>query len=254
MKKIIFLITIFVTVMISACSNGNQSEKEQELPALLEVDLRLPEEGLEPKTDITLEAYVSQGGEAVEDANEVKFEVLIQGETQSEMYPGEHQGEGIYTATMQVEDEGIYSVTAHVTARDMHNMPKKEMIVGNPDITAGDQEDDHTDSHDESDLHGHGHEKDLVVDLQSGFDMKVNENTELTVLINEKGHSLTGAEVRFEIWSEGQDEHEFIDAAEAGDGVYKAKKTFEKTGNHLINVHVNKGDLHEHQLFSVTVN
>jgi hypothetical protein len=263
MKKIALLMAVLLVAVLGACGNAGENEQNQEVPEFLEVEIKLPEENLEVGAEINLEAYVSQGGEGVEDADEVKFEVLKQGDSESEMLEGEHQGEGIYTAKKKFEAEGVYAVTAHVTARDMHNMPKKELIVGNPSESAGseDQEtDSHEDSHDtnshedDSDSHGHGHEGDVVVDLQSGLDMVVNEDTELSVLIKEKGNPLTGAKIRFEIWKEGQEQHEFLDAAEAGNGIYHATKTFETTGTHLINVHINTDSLHEHQLFSVAVN
>lgn len=256
MKKFTLLMGILLVMLLGACGNDEGSNQDDEIPALLEVELNLPEENLEVGAELNLEAYVSQGGEAVEDANEVKFEVLKKGDTESEMLEAEHQGEGIYTAKKKFDAEGIYSVTAHVTARNMHNMPKKELVVGNPTEPEADHEEE-AHSHDEtadSDSHGHVHGEPVVmVELQSGFDMVAKESTDLSVLITEKEEPLTAATIRFEIWKEGQEQHEFIDATEAGDGVYQADKTFESAGNHLINVHINKGELHEHQLFSVTV-
>jgi len=268
MKKLGLLMVILLVTVLGACGNNEENAKNQEVPEFLEVKIQLPEENLEVGAEINLEAYVSQGGEAVEDADEVKFEVLKQGDTESEMIEGEHQGKGIYFAKKKFDAEGVYSVTAHVTARDMHNMPKKELIVGDPTSAVPSSEDQETDSHEgshDADAHdedseahghghGHGHEGDVVVELQSGFDMAVNENTKLSVLIKEKGKPLTGAKIRYEIWKEGQEKHEFLDAAEDGDGSYHATKTFDTTGTHLINVHINTESLHEHQLFSVTVN
>lgn len=42
---------------------------------------------------------------------------------------GKHQGEGVFSITKTFQEVGDYTVIAHVTARDMHNMPKKEFIV-----------------------------------------------------------------------------------------------------------------------------
>jgi YtkA-like len=251
MKKIALLMAILLVAVLGACGNDAGTGQNQEVPELLEVEINLPEENLEVGEEIDLEAYVSQGGEAVEDADEVKFEVLKQGETESEMFEGEHQGEGIYTAKKKFDAEGVYAVTAHVTARDMHNMPKKELTVGIPSEST-DSEDEGSDTHQDS--HEHEHEQAVVVDLQSGLDMVVNEEMELSVLIKEKGNPLTGAKISFEIWKEGQEQHEFIDATEDGEGIYHVTKTFDTTGNHLINVHINTDSLHEHQLFSVAVN
>lgn len=257
MKKFTFVMGILLVMALAACGNDGESNQDAELPELLEVELNLPEENLEVGSDLALEAYVSQGGEAVEDANEVKFEVLKKGDTESEMLEAEHQGKGIYTVNKKFEAEGVYSVTAHVTARNMHNMPRKELVVGNPVEPEADTHEEHEEgANSDAHAHGHGHdhgEPAVLVKLESGFDMVANESTDLSVLITEKDEPLTEATIRFEIWKEGQEKHEFIDATEAGDGVYQASKTFESAGNHLINVHINKGELHEHQLFSVTV-
>ncbi|MBM4765058.1 FixH family protein [Bacillus sp. B15-48] len=147
MRKIVLLLMFLVMGIMVACGNdGQSSQQDIELPALLEVDLRLPEEKLEPGVEVLLEAYVSQGGEAVEDANYVRFETLKQGDEQSVQIDGEHQGDGIYTANMEFADEGVYSITAHVTARDMHNMPTKELVIGDPVQTDDEQaESDHED-------------------------------------------------------------------------------------------------------------
>ncbi|WP_156509930.1 hypothetical protein [Rossellomorea aquimaris] len=39
-------------------------------------------------------------------------------------------GNGIYTIKKTFKEEGIYYVQTHVTARDMHVMPKKQFVVG----------------------------------------------------------------------------------------------------------------------------
>lgn len=42
---------------------------------------------------------------------------------------GEHLGNGVYVVTTTFQEAGNYFVIAHVTARDMHNMPKMEFTV-----------------------------------------------------------------------------------------------------------------------------
>ncbi|MBT2758671.1 FixH family protein [Mesobacillus foraminis] len=257
MKKISLLFAFLIVGVLAACSNdGGQSEQDQEVPELIEVDLRLPEGQLEAGAAVVLEAAVTQGNEVVEDANEVKFEIREEGGTESEMLEAEHKGKGVYSAEKQFDSEGTYKITAHVTARDMHNMPSKELIVGNPaEQEHHEHHDDNStsDSGDESHEHGHGHESTVTVDFQSGTELKINEKTNLSVSIQEAGKPLTQAEIRFEIWKEGREKHDFIEAAEAGEGVYEAERTFSESGRYQINVHVTKGSLHEHQMFTITV-
>ncbi|MCM3669135.1 FixH family protein [Mesobacillus maritimus] len=249
MKKVVLSITILMVLLISACGNGEESGQNAEVPAILEVELNLPEEELQPGAEVTLETYVSQGGEAVEDANEVKFEVLKEGEADSEMLEGEHQGDGLYAATMLFAEAGSYKVTSHVTARDMHNMPSETLIIGN----ASEVEAEDTDAHSGESEHHHEHEGAVTVELQSDVEPQANQENELSVLVKEKDNPLTDAKVSFEISRKGQEKHEFIDAKETGNGIYKAGKAFESAGNYQLNVHINKDHLHEHQLFTLTV-
>jgi hypothetical protein len=124
---------------------------------------------------------------------------------------------------------------------------------------AGHEEDAHEDheEHGEGDgghgHAGHSHDGDVIIDLQSGYDIKVNESAELAILVEEKGEPVTGAAVTFDIWAEGQEEHDTIDSKEAGNGVYKASKVFETAGMHKINARVKKDGLEEEQLFTVFV-
>ncbi|WP_053361677.1 FixH family protein [Bacillus sp. FJAT-27251] len=100
---------------------------------------------------------------------------------------------------------------------------------------------------------GHSHDGDVIIDLLSGYDIKVKENAELAILVEEKGEPVTGAAVTFDIWAEGQEEHDTIQSKEAGNGVYKASRVFETAGMHKINVLVKNDHLEEEQLFTVFV-
>lgn len=256
MKKISLFFSLFMVVVLAACNNGDQAEQNQEVPELLEVDLKLPEEQLEPGAEVVLEASITQGEEAVEDADEVKFEISKAEGKDSEMLEAKHQGKGVYTAQKQFDEEGIYKITAHVTARDMHNMPSKDLTIGNPAESEHHQHDDDASgagASEESHEHGHEHQSAVTMNLQSGTELKANEKTNLSVWIEEAGQPLTQAEIRFEIWKEGEEKHDFIDASEAGDGVYKAERTFAESGTYQMNVHVTKDSLHEHQMYTITV-
>ncbi|KKK36527.1 hypothetical protein WQ57_18715 [Mesobacillus campisalis] len=151
--------------------------------------------------------------------------------------------------------------------------PKKETVNETPvespasEDSGNEGEDEHAgheeDAYDDHEEHGeddgghghagHSHDGDVIIDLQSGYEVKVNENEEIAILVEEKGEPVTGATVTFDIWAEGQEEHDTIDSKEAGNGVYKASKVFEAAGMHKINVRVKKDDLEEEQLFTVFV-
>lgn len=87
-----------------------------------------------PAEEVLLSVTLSQGDEAVEDASEVVYEVWESGDRDnSEMITAGHTEDGIYEAETSFEEEGLYYMQAHTTARGMHVMPKQEITVGNPD-------------------------------------------------------------------------------------------------------------------------
>ncbi|MFB3161963.1 FixH family protein [Neobacillus sp. 179-J 1A1 HS] len=93
-----------------------------------EVVIELPKI-IKVNKEVFIEAHVTQGNEKVEDAKKVEFEIWKSDEETHEKVLCEHQGNGIYSISKNFSVEGDYFVIAHVTARDMHNMPKKEFTV-----------------------------------------------------------------------------------------------------------------------------
>ncbi|MBU8772652.1 FixH family protein [Cytobacillus oceanisediminis] len=122
MRKAIFLFACAV-FLLAGCSKENDAAEK--VPELLEVSVNIPEV-IQVNQEAVIQAAVTQGEEKVEDANEVKFEVKKAGQDTSEEMIGEHQGKGVYSISTTFQEAGTYSVTAHVTARGMHNMPTKE--------------------------------------------------------------------------------------------------------------------------------
>lgn len=160
MRKNIFFILIVLLAVLAACSNNKADTAEEddsdsmELP-VLEVDFDVPEH-VEVGETIDLTAHVTFDGEPVEDAREVLFEVWTQGhDDDSEEIEGVHQEDGTYTASFTFEEEAVYEMYAHTTAREQHIMPLETVI-------AGDAEPSEEDAHDEMDHehHEHGHDAD----------------------------------------------------------------------------------------------
>ncbi|MCM3669002.1 FixH family protein [Mesobacillus maritimus] len=124
MKKV-FLLAFCILFVLTGCS---EEEQPSEIPELLEVEIRTPET-INVNEEVIIEALVTQGDEKVDDATTVEFEIWKSGEEEHEKVEGENKGNGIYSITRTFQEEGEYSVISHVTARDMHNMPKKEFTV-----------------------------------------------------------------------------------------------------------------------------
>ena len=106
-----------------------------EVPVEIIVEVLTPEK-LNVGEATTLEVKVTQGGEVVNDADSVDFEVWESGlRDEGTMIDGEFTEDGVYTAEYTFDHDGVYYMYAHTTARGMHVMPKQQFIVGNPDMS-----------------------------------------------------------------------------------------------------------------------
>jgi len=158
MKRSLFGVMIAsLALVLAACSSSNDDvDTSDETPqSLIPVEAEFNiEEQKQPGDEITLEVEVTQGDEAVDDANEVSFEVWMANDKEHfEMIESTHDGDGIYSATYNVEEEAVYFVQVHITARGTHVMPRMEVTVGNPDTTEVEEGND--ESHDQNDEDSH---------------------------------------------------------------------------------------------------
>ncbi|ETI66423.1 FixH family protein [Neobacillus vireti] len=247
-SKLFYILTLLsIIIIFTGCSNeknNSESSQNDEIPEMLEVQINLDTDNPQPNQEVTISALVTQGDEKVDDADEVLFEVWKNGKEEHEKIEGEHKGNGVYSISKSFPEEGVYYVISHVTARDMHNMPKREFKVGdnsNDETQATHQE--HNDSHID----------DLMIHFMSDDSVKVKDKTILTAHLQKENLPLIDAEVRFEIWKGEGEKHEFIDAVESKDGEYKAETAFESTGKYHVKIHVKKGELHTHQENSIEV-
>jgi len=158
MKKwIAGLLLMIIAVVLVACGSNDQQTTAEETPQSLvplEAEFHI-EEQAEPGDTISLETKVTQGDEDVEDAHEVLYEVWKANDKEhSEMIEASHEGKGIYATEYTVEDEAIYFVQVHVTARDTHVMPRMEITVGNPSIDIEEEQEGSEEDHEDHSEHG----------------------------------------------------------------------------------------------------
>ena len=130
MKKLVLLliVTLFLGLVVS-CSK--QEDHTGDMPKMVDVNLSVNPNPGEPNKPITFEAKVTQGKEKINDA-EVTFEVWRSKDKNHEKMAIKHSDDGVYRLEKTFQQEGTYYIISHVTARDMHNMPKKEFTVGAP--------------------------------------------------------------------------------------------------------------------------
>ncbi|WML60088.1 FixH family protein [Neobacillus sp. PS2-9] len=131
MKKLVLVfISVLVLSLMASCSNQDENHSEQ--PQMLDVDLTVNPEKGEINEPITFNAKVTQGKEMVNDADDVIFEIWRSKDEKHEKVEIKNPKDGVYSLEKAFQQEGTYYIISHVTARDMHNMPKKEFIVGTP--------------------------------------------------------------------------------------------------------------------------
>lgn len=250
MKKYLFI--LFLATALVACNQENPPAEQSEEVHMLEVDLQVPANG-EVDKDIQLQAEVTYGDEKVEDANEVMFEIWKDGKKDSsEMIEASHTSNGIYEITYRFKEDGVYFIQSHVTAKDQHNMPKKQIVIGNPEKAEAVEHNEHN-NHEAEGSHSHHHG---MVDMKftPTHSVKVNEEAALTTTITKDDKPITAADVRFEIWYGDSHQHDWIDANEQSDGTYEGKYTFKEFGTYHIKIHVSNDEgLHEHTEKTVDV-
>jgi hypothetical protein len=237
-RKIGLFILIVVLGALAACGNGKEEEVPTEVkaPEMLEVELTVSETAAIDET-VEMRAFVTQGDEEIDNADEVVFEVWEEGKkSDSEMIDSVHEKGGIYTAETSFEHEGLFHVQVHVTANGLHTMPLKEVVVGDGGSYDEQAEPDH-----------HYHTEGFSMQFITPEDATANNDAELVVQIQLDNEPLEKLNVRYEIWSDLSEKHEWVDAEEIQAGEYVADYTFKEASTYHVQIHVEDDkDLHEH--------
>lgn len=244
MKRYIWwLLIVSISITLAACSGNNSTtddtDTSEELHELL-VDFEVPESADVDET-VELKAVVTYGDEKVKDADEVAFEFWEHGhKDDSTTIEAKNNEDGTYTAEIAFEHDGAFEIYAHTTARDLHTMPKKNIAIG--DATADENADEHE------------HVEGFEMDFNELKTIQTDSEIDLTTYLEMNEAPFKNADVRYEIWSDNSDKHEWVDAEESDDGEYIAAHTFADAGTYHIQIHVEDDDgLHEHEEHEVKV-
>ncbi|MFD1038858.1 FixH family protein [Virgibacillus byunsanensis] len=248
MKNISYLFLFIIIVVLSACGQEEDSSSGNNEDAVQAIDVQLEAPEQVNADELTVfSATVTQADNPVEDADEVDFEIWKDTEKdESEMIEAKHEGNGVYAIEKAFSKEGIYMVQSHVTARGMHAMPQKEVRVGDVEPSA-EAESEHDDDSDHSDSH-------VSIQLHQPENITVGDSYDLTVELQHEDQALESATISLEIWHEGAEEHNWIEANENSPGQYVAEVTFDERVDYVVNVHVKKEDIHDHKEFTFHVN
>lgn len=151
MKKWLLFVILAMTICL-VCACNKESEENNSLdPVWLEVEPAVHPEHPKANEKVTLKAVVTYGDKKVDDANDVKFEIWRAKDEKHKTVKPKNAGDGVYQYETSFDREGTYYFIAHVTAENMHNMPKTEFVVGkasdpeeDPSSTTMEESDEHT--------------------------------------------------------------------------------------------------------------
>jgi len=130
-RYFILVSTILCLLFVSGCETTINPPDKNNSPELVEVEIIVPDK-VTLNQELIFKAKVTQGKQVVADADGVKFEIWkANSNEESEMLNSNNDGNGIYSVKKTFKKDGVYFVQTHVTARGMHVMPKKLLIVGN---------------------------------------------------------------------------------------------------------------------------
>ncbi|RDI45803.1 FixH family protein [Falsibacillus pallidus] len=249
MKKMIGILILAVSMIILGACGQNEKDEQNggSVPQEVKVDIKVPEK-VDKGQKVKLDAYVTQGKEAVKDADEVKYEVWMDGmKDDSQLIDAKNEKNGHYTAQYKFDMEGVYSVQVHVTARQMHTMPKTQVTVGTGEAAQTQEEEHHHDGEE-------GHEHAVDIHLMSPKVIEAGKSVKLMAHIMKGDEMLENAHVRFEIWKENSEKHEYVETKAEGPGQYTAEYTFKESGKYTVKIHVeNDEGLHDHTEETVAV-
>lgn len=250
-RKLWMLMVGLVLATMAACSNDKpKNVVVDETPQPIIVDLTVTEE-VEVNGPVNMAAVVTHGDEKVEDADEVVFEIWEEGKKDNSVkIESVNEKDGLYTAETTFDHDGLFHVQVHVTARGLHTMPMKEVMVGSgaQDVEKHDSEEHHGDGHT-------GHAEGFSMHFVEPGNVKSASEIGLVVHLQIDGKPLEKARVRYEIWHEATpDKHDWIEATESEAGEYAYTYTFAQAGTYSVQIHVEDSkDLHEHEVYTIVV-
>ncbi|WP_110928951.1 FixH family protein [Bacillus massiliglaciei] len=232
---------LFLSIILTGCKGTEEQPEGQEVNSQvaepMKAEIRYKGEAVEGK-ELIIETSVTQGEKPVDRADEVLFEIRKSGSDQREMIGAKYTENGSYQIMHAFPESGDYFVIAHVTAKGLHVMPEKKIKIISTEHSAETMQHPSTDFSVEF----------LKSDTESG-----NKKMKLEARLLLDGKPLSDANVSFEVWKDGSEDSRFIRAAEEEQGRYANLVTFDEKGTYKVQVHVEQGELHEHQLQTIEI-
>ncbi|WP_432352392.1 FixH family protein [Sporosarcina sp. A2] len=255
-KRQLVVSTALIALLATGCGQNDEANKnastEDEMVVPIAVEVTVPETG-EAGELVHLAAAVTQGDEKVTDANDVEYEIWQEGKKEeSWMVKSNQKTDGLYEADATFENDGVYHVQVHVTARDMHTMPMKQITIGKGETQTAVSEES-TEAHEH---HGHhGQTVGFSMHFMEPENIKMNEPAMMMVHLQQDEKALEQARVRLEVVINDQaDKAQWVTLTEDKAGEYMGEVPFDESGTASVTVHVeNDTGLHEHETHTLTI-
>ncbi|MDH4615588.1 FixH family protein [Brevibacillus sp. AY1] len=258
LRRLIYTLPcLLLLTAVTAC--GNDQQQTAILPST-PVDAAFTMEPSQPAAGdtVTFAVTVTQEGQPVDDASEVKFEWWKEGQEPHAMLPATFQKDGLYIAKQPITEPGSYFVYYHVTARDFHTMKKIPFTVtGEGNTTTPETSPPSPDETTAGTPHEHGTNPSAGGQVELHFmppkEVRAAEVAWLGVHVMQENEVIEKATVRLEYWLGSDEKHAFLDTTESHPGQYGAKIAFPTSGTYTVKVHVEKGEIHDHKDFTLSV-
>ena len=148
------------------------------------------------------------------------------------MIEADKQDGNTYLLTHTFENDGLYHVQTHVTARGLHRMPTAQIQIGEIEVSG---EEAHESEHSEGEHH-HGN-----VETHAQV-----EDDRVVIHVAVEGEAFVDGEVTLEMSQEGDENPQWLDTTEVGNGEYELINIEELTGTYKAIIHITDDTVHEH--------
>ncbi|WP_171051869.1 FixH family protein [Alteribacter natronophilus] len=230
-KTVLPAVILAVSILTGGCLNQQENAAEEhEPPVTIQV---LFEPRQEAGNEVPLLVRLTRGGEPVEQADEVTFEVWQHGNSPSaEVLEAEPVGDGMYEKMHIFENTGFFYVQSRAEVNGRTTATISEIEVGAITINQGEDSE----------------AKDLPPEMFVSFgvqdELGAAEPAVLTVQINWEDEPWEDADVSFRI--EGDEGHSgSVDAQEMEPGEYQAEYAFPEPGEYEVIIDMEKEDVSE---------
>ncbi|WP_226669773.1 FixH family protein [Metabacillus litoralis] len=129
-SKFFYLLPMLLLLLVSACSNQKDVVKLYPQESPINIDILLPET-ITVNENTNFKVQLNQAGKALENPDFVHFEIWNQeGTVYHSMEEAVEEGNGIYSLSKELEQEGLYFIKVHASSNGSIIIPQKQFVVG----------------------------------------------------------------------------------------------------------------------------